>query len=267
MRTPALEAAQELLIELDKHSLGGESNETKGLLAELRTLLMGQIDPFRDITQVRRKEFIRLRFYLNDRISTGYYGDTEFDRMVDILLKIIMLSLEEPLPPHESLFKDMHDSKLRSILERDLQDAFSSFERRNWKSCMMLCGSVLEAALYEFLMRNPTWTNTEGPKWSGWPKDKRDSKKPIGERRNCDITRSQGELKLSDLIVFTCSHEILPKDRQKVFESGIRDSRNLIHPTAEIRGEFTVDEAQALHSLGCLKLALRELYSRKPPWE
>jgi hypothetical protein len=150
---------------------------------------------------------------------------------------------------------------MRNVLDRDLIEAEECLARAFWKPAMILCGSILEAALYEFLRRNSKWTMDE-PARKGIPKCR-------GTPR--DITKDDwgNQWSLEDLIDFVCDNEILGKDAEHWRGSLhlLRKHRNLVHPTAELRKEANknVSEAAAQQCYGTLRGFLEVLSKCETP--
>mgnify|MGYP001581828271 CR=1 FL=1 len=82
-------------------------------------------------------------------------------------------ALMYPIPIEESSFPFVDDEELRDMLDRDLQDAELCFAERLWKPCMVLCGGILEALLYEYLLRDSAWTMAQKgvPQHKGKPRE------------------------------------------------------------------------------------------------
>lgn len=174
---------------------------------------------------------------------------------VNTMLEFVNAAITAGKPPKESRFPTVKDTKLRGILERDLWEAERAAERGLWKSCMVLCGSILEAALYEYLRRNAGWAMD--PNKKGIPKHRDGSPKDIGS------IEKEEQWKLEELINFAGHNGIL--DNPDLYHQAVRDPRNLIHPMAELRGNDTVDKETANACLKVLLLALKKISEKPDP--
>ncbi len=150
----------------------------------------------------------------------------------------------------DPLFANVANDELRLILTRDLEEAHDSLAKGLYKSCMVLCGSILEAALYEILRRNPTWTMSQ----RGVP-----GKPGGGGPKNINSTAKEDGWMLGDLIRFCGETSILEKTDIDHLNRALRDPRDLIHPMAELRNQTTVSPDQAALSYHALRVVLDRL--------
>jgi len=223
METVALQKVALLLQEIQNCSQQGAIivNLCKALARRLE-----DVDEIEDIDPAHLAEYVYLAEYIKNNAAAGS-GDR--DKALT-LMPIIQWAIAKPAPPIESRFPSVLDTVLRDILDRDLFEAEDSLKRGRWKPAMVFCGSVLEAALYEFLRRNPTWTMDQQqrksiPKFKGTVKD---------------ITKDDWENQwtLEQLIEFACDNTLLdPKSDtwKTTLHNFIRRYRNLVHPMAELR--------------------------------
>lgn len=248
-----LENTAEMIMQVKRKSGEGYS-PAKAFISHLHNQLHN-IDPYKDVLKADRMKFIAARFaYQADDFKVNYLSQSggSTDQIVSDLETIVNNALAEPMRPEESPFKHFKDKKLQAILERDLIEVQKTFEARAYKACIVLCGSILETALYEFLRRDVVRTNTKAIDWF-----KHKNPKSI----------EGDDWKLFELIAFACAHNLLPKDREETFHDTLRDPRNLIHPTAELKGAHKIDEDNAGMSKHALMVALAELYKKDEPWK
>lgn len=221
MENLALKKVHWLLQEIENTS------DTTGIISNLLRALsqrLEDVDEFDDIEPADLSEFVNVRESIAS-LASRHSGNKQ---ALGKLPEIIKRAIEKPLPPIESRFPSVTDAALRDILDRDLFEAEDSLKRGRWKPAMVFCGSVLEAAMYEFLRRNPTWTmdpSRNGPKFKGVAKD---------------ITKDdiENQWTLEQLIEFFCENKLLdpkPETWKTTLHNFIRRYRNLVHPMAELR--------------------------------
>jgi hypothetical protein len=159
-------------------------------------------------------------------------------------------SLREPPPPRHSYFPGIENDELRTILERDVVEAFDCFERRHFKACMTLCGSVLEAALLEYFRR----------KDGEWVKTKAQMSKDCKADRK-DITSNEitSRWMLKYLIDLASDNKLFPDAAAAGLKAWFWKARNLVHPAAELRRELEVSETMARKCMAELVHALEIL--------
>jgi len=200
------------------------------------------------------RDFVYRRRRIGQLLNTGAWLKPEPGvlEIVGKLKKAIEALLNVPLPLNESRFPTIKDEMLRGILERDLDEAASSFTIGNWKSCQVICGSILEAALYEYLLRNPAWTM----KQPAVPVDRKGKLK--------DIEDKAGTWTLADLIDFCCANKLIDL-KPETLKDTLKDPRNLIHPMAERREAGKVDRETAQLCLAMTEAVLKALSQLKDP--
>lgn len=75
----------------------------------------------------------------------------EKDKQILLSKKETEKKTQKPLPPEiqefEALLKSIENKKLKKILSRDFRDAYSCHKRKLWKSCVALCGGIIEGVL------------------------------------------------------------------------------------------------------------------------
>lgn len=177
---------------------------------------------------------------------------TEVAQAVLAVRQIVNDILDAPPSPQQSRFHYIADAEFRRILERDVDEAESSLRHDNWKACIVLCGSILEAALYEYLLRDPTWTMD--PSRSNVPSIS-------GSATKKDIRRTDlaNQWTLDDLIKFAVTNGVVKGYTTQHIRDAVQQPRNLIHPRKEIRSGVTVDRGRAGVSIETLKALLDEI--------
>ena len=134
-------------------------------------------------------------------------------------------------------------STATNIMRRDISESHSALKQNLHKSTMVLSGSVLECALVEYLKTEPRAVASFQTLFK-----KRKKRKPLKRwtlhemlkvAKNLKLIRSE-TFKLSDLL---------------------RDYRNLIHPSVEIRARTPPTKQRAERSLSALIQALQDLES------
>ena len=201
-----------------------ESNTMRSVaLCRMLTRLFDQVVELEDLEYADAVAFDHIRDCFQS------LGDSADKSVLFDLPNIIERSLKKSVPEYESRFPTILDSDFRNILDRDLIDVQISLQRGLWKSAMVMCGSILEASMYEFLLRNPLWTMD--PSRSSLPKYK-------GNIRDIKINDFENQWTLNHLIEFFCDNKLLDGDPEKwrtTLHFFIREYRNLVHPMAEMR--------------------------------
>lgn len=190
-------------------------------------------------------------------LPTGRGTSTKPWADLEIVRKAIAAAIAAPATPAESRFPNAKDKELANILERDLREAESCLEQGLWKSCAVLCGSILESALYEYLRRSPAWA-MDATKRKGVPRKKG------GIIKDIRSTAEEEKWTLNDLIDFACMNRILDIGAEMLHEA-IREPRNLIHPMVELRKDAAVDKNTANVCMAVLKQALDKLTAVPDP--
>jgi hypothetical protein len=183
-----------------------------------------------------------------------------FSRLWNALEEIkigIDAAIAAPAAPKITRFPSV-EADLADALERDLVEAEADADHGHWKSCVVLCGSILEAVLYEYLRRDATWTMSQSGHIPG---------KKGGGQRQITSDLEEDSWKLVELIKFSCAHGVLGSKWKDALDLFLREPRNLIHPIAAERTKAKVDGETARLSLAALKALLKELYSREEPWK
>lgn len=192
------------------------------------TRILNELDAMNNFHDAAsRSSFLRVLADLNRGFKEGSISNMNLS--IQILNPLIVGALNSPIPPSVSKFSSIVDADLRNILDRDLFEAEDSLKRGRWKPAMVFCGSVLEAVMYDFLRRNPTWTMDAARK--SIPKCK-------GASRDISKDDMENQWSLDQLIEFFCDNQLLdpkPDTWKSTLHNFIRRYRNLVHPMAELR--------------------------------
>jgi hypothetical protein len=141
-------------------------------------------------------------------------------------------------------FSFIADAQLRAIIERDYRElTLYLFPAGAWKSTVVMAGSILEALLHDALSRDPATlaaaqANLHAPQ------------KPIEKWT------------LHQLIEVAAALDLIPQTRLKAIDQSLRDYRNYVHPSVEIRTGYPCTEAEALLAKGALDSVLNHLAPR-----
>jgi hypothetical protein len=139
----------------------------------------------------------------------------------------LQIAIEQPseTPVTEKReFTFINDNDLRAIIERDYSEIQKAYVSGCWKSVLILCGGAIEAILTDLLVSNDAATKAT----------KSAPKEP-------DITRWD----LSDLINVAVELRLVYAGVEKLSHP-LREYRNLVHPSNELRNKlrFSVEEAK-----------------------
>lgn len=137
-------------------------------------------------------------------------------------------------------FPFIADSQLRTIVERDYQEIQKAFIAECWKSVIILCGGTFEAILADLLQRDSA-------------KAKAASKAPI---QRGDLSRWD----LKDLIDVSVELKLVSPGIEKLSHP-VREYRNLVHASYEIRNRLTFGLEEARIALEILHMLHRDLSS------
>ncbi len=146
-------------------------------------------------------------------------------------------------------FTFLQDNDLKNIVERDYFELSTIlFPEKAWKSVVILCGSILEAILFDILSNQNNINNTNNS-----------IKAP--RNRNNEIIQIQNGQKwtLQKLIEVAVDIEILPEKRALSIDQVLRDYRNFVHPKKEIRAEHECSDAEAYMAKGSLDGVINHL--------
>ena len=134
------------------------------------------------------------------------------------------------------VFRFVHDSKLRTIIERDFEELhLRLYPGKAWKDAVILAGSILEAILYDRLTSNPTREANS----------KASPKAPKGKLIE-DWT-------LEKMILVAEDIGLLVPDKTAVIDKSLRHYRNFVHPRREIKEQYACGEPEATIAKGALE--------------
>ena len=190
-----------------------------------------------------RFEFVDNRSAYSWYIANEYYHmDSEINPLLNNLLRVQDSYGGEGSRAVSRTFDFIIDLQLRTIIERDYRELeLILFPSEAWKSCVIMCGSILEAILYDQLTSSPdikarALASTKAPRGKG------------GIVKDLD----NDEWKLHHLINVAVDLNILPESRSNTVDQVLRDYRNFVHPAKEVRAQHPCSEAEGLLSKGAL---------------
>jgi len=206
---------------------------------------LNRLDPY-DFVPAARDRFVTLRQecrrYLDPKVLV--HGKEKIAKLGKKMSEILDLYGGDGSRAVMRSFGFVKDSKLRTIIERDYRElALFVFPSQAWKSTVVLAGSILEAILQDRL----TYNSAETGKAESAPSAPKKSNLKAGEWR------------LHDLIQVAIELKILPEDRTKAIDAILRDYRNYVHPTVELRDRHPCTEAEGLLAKGALDLVCNHL--------
>jgi len=239
---------------LDIAQQNTKATDSMGLVYLIDTLipLLAKIDPLDvAIDGAKVQEFIRIRVNI-----TAHRGNHEPSvQNVNFMNDMLKTALKQPISPILCNFTFIKEPNMEEILERDLEEAEICLKNGQNKACVVLCGSILEATLYGVLRRGASWTmDPIRNKTAFNRKNKIATNVPDIKSNEYDESWD-----LKPLINFVCDNALLPEKWRGIMHTAIREPRNLIHPTAELRRDHTVSVQAANASLAELKHVLSEL--------
>jgi hypothetical protein len=136
--------------------------------------------------------------------------------------------------------------RLEEVLSQRWIDAQKCWHQKCFLSSIILMGSILEGLLLARVSMEPSIAYQARTS----PKEKNGSNKPYHEWN------------LSQLIDVACEIGWIKSDRGK-FSHALRESRNIVHPWAQISANADFDEATCATSWEVLKAALDDLVKAK----
>lgn len=129
------------------------------------------------------------------------------------------------------------DTDLQKLLEKDWQEAQQVHNIKAWKSCVLLCGSILEGILMNALGKD--WAKASNE----FSRRKRKPAPPLNEWDLVDLVEVANKLKT------------FPKGTIYL-SSAVREFRNLIHPGRQIREHIQVTEEQANIAINAVRMCM-----------
>lgn len=174
------------------------------------------------------------------------------EHLARLINRLEILLGEEPAqqPLDERDFSFVADQNLREVLRLDFIDAQKSFAVGACKACGLLCGGLIEGMLLDVVQRPSVVT----------------------EQRLKEVARSlnlphRGQSidwdKVSMTNLIRVSSELgLVDSRALRFAEGARDTRDTVHPRAEVRQGSRVSREEASILLELVKLIYNDLVTR-----
>ncbi len=138
-------------------------------------------------------------------------------------------------------FDFIKKKKLVPILIRDYTEIVKCIKSECWKSAIILCGSAIEAILYDLLKQNESeaLSSKSAQKSKG-------SVLPLEEWKLNSLINTASELSLVSKGVKGLSHTT-------------REFRNLIHPLKEINENYKLEKEEAENAFTTLRILIRDL--------
>lgn len=172
-----------------------------------------------------------------------HLGKKESERLVKEY-KLYESKFTEDLKQNKHLLGDIiKDEDLCFVLENRWEELDVCFNSGSYLSCVILLGSVMEGALYDFIENHPekARANDNAPKY-------KKSVKPFdkwGLYNFIDVAHSEGWIK---------------KDRKDLSQK-LRDYRNFVHPKLQEKEKFRPDEGTCRITLSITIEVLNDLDS------
>jgi len=157
-------------------------------------------------------------------------------------------SAQQPLDERD--FSFLIDPKLREVLRLDFIEAQKTFAAEAYKACGLLCGCLIEGMLLDVLQNQTVIDKaafTRVARQLNLPHD--------GQSVNWD------RVSMTNLIKMSKELEVV-SGRALEFASGARDTRDTVHPLAEVRQGSRVSREEASILLDLVKLIYNDLVDR-----
>lgn len=148
-----------------------------------------------------------------------------------------LYSLSKRTREQRNEFDFIQDSLLRDQLEKDWDEVQRVREVKAWKSCVILCGGILEGVLLDVLKR-----------------DEQEAKSAYKGKGKADLDHWD----LIDLVDVAKNVGILSKSVGHLSHA-LREFRNLIHPGKQVRERLSLTQEQAEIAFNVVKVCLGEL--------
>lgn len=211
------------------------------------TLLQGireevdRLDP-RDFVPAAQHDFVVCRTQLRSWASQPARGNGEQPLALALALSGLLDHYAGDGSRAETKdFSFVNDADLREIVVRDYRElSLILLPAGAWKSVVVLAGSVLEAILYDQLSNDAT-NNAAALAATSAPR-----------RHSGAVIPHIGDWKLIKLIEVSAEINVLSAARAQSIDQVLRDYRNFVHPTKEIRAAHPCSEAEAMMSKGAL---------------
>ena len=179
------------------------------------------------------------------RVSDGYNSTSLLAYIGTVLarLKVALESSAATSATQIRSFSYVKDVQLRTIIERDYEEIQKSLVTHCWKAAIILTGGCVEAILTDLLLRHKDRA-TAAPQA---PKDKQTGQ--VKEIRDWGLVH---------LIVVSTTLELINKGVEKLSHS-LREYRDLVHPSVEIRSKLKADEEEAKIAVAVLDMIHKDL--------
>ncbi len=195
-------------------------------------------------------EFDRLRKDFPDMVpfDPGYdslkdnifYDFISIRGYVSMVIGRLEVAVDQPtdIPVTEKRqFTFISNSNLKAIIERDYEEIQRAFISNCWKSVIILCGGIIEAILTDLLLSNKAIAIVA----KSAPKEN-------------DIARWD----FSKLIDVSVELKLVSAGMQKLSHP-LREYRNLVHPSNEIRNQLSFNTEEAKIAVEVLHILHRDL--------
>lgn len=244
-----VQAASELGADIDQASLDVWDQTTRAVIVQSFGEPSDNLERFE-----RASPDYPYRVAADERFAANYRRDTLFAKIATLksCLEQLSMGLGTAAPERASLsgvaelaatLAFVADQDLTEALRRDLRELEAAAGNGLWKCSLLLCGSIVEAALIDVLDRRRDLATPYLKKGRKFPED----------------------ASLHDLIAMAGDDELigggnrLLSDTAVGFAKTITEHRDLIHPHAEVSGHIRVDKETAESMLHLLKLVVRDL--------
>lgn len=152
-------------------------------------------------------------------------------------------SLSKGPKQQETEFNFIQDPLLRDQLEKDWDEVQRVRGVKAWKSCVILCGGILEGMLLDVLKRDQQRARSAHQKRKG---------KEVPDLDQWDLV---------DLVNVAKDLGMLSKSAEYLGH-GLREFRNLIHPGKQVREKVGLTQEEAEIAYNVVKVCLREFLSK-----
>lgn len=250
MNAPLLQKVQRTLSRIkSRREFGKQMNLVAELVDELN-----DFDSSDDVLPDDREGFLNARNKLAAFAKGGQNTGPAYEE-IGRLRDIVDRALAAPIPPALTRFPTVKHAAFRTLLDRDLHEAERLHEQGFHKSSSVMAGSVLEAVIYEYLLRNPTWT-MDPARAAIAKKKKKPGAGKVPKPINSNTLEDQWVLK--ELINFACANNLVKSYNADAIHNVLRDPRNMIHPMKEIRLGQSIDQNKSGTSLNMVKAIIAE---------
>jgi len=141
----------------------------------------------------------------------------------------------------QDLINNIGNVDLRDILLRDVRECAISLLTNQYKSCIVICGSIIEAIIVDRI------------------EDKDVSKYDIGTLlHKRPQTKAVKEMNLNELLELAKAEKIIDIEEYHL-SNYLRAYRNIIHPSCEVRKNYDVNEDTAKLMWSVLLVIIKEL--------